>query len=190
MWYLYQITNRITQRKYYGITDDFHRRMEQHQSLRTASEKPLYKDMRVFGVENFDSAILETFGTKEEVLEKEKQMINLDVSCYNLARPRLVKKERRKVQGVITLEERELALERLNSSIERMDLSEALRMMRQVLNMDQESYARYTKVSKTMIARIESGKANPTAKVLNALGAPFGFRVGFQKTTDFLDTQF
>jgi len=180
MWYLYQITNKITQRKYYGITDDFHRRMDQHQSLRLASEKPLYVDMRTYGVDNFDSAIIQVFETKQEVLEKEKQLIHLDVSCYNLSRPRLTKKDRTKVQGHITKEERELALERLNASLDKMEISQALRLMRLVLNMDQETYAKYTKVSKSMIARIESGKANPSIKVLNALGAPFGFRIGFQ----------
>jgi group I intron endonuclease len=184
MWYLYQITNRITQRKYYGITDDFHRRMEQHHSLRNASEKPLYKDMRVFGVENFDSAILQTFPTREEVIAKENELISLDVSCYNLMRPRLNKKNRVKVSKSLTLEEREIALERLNSCIDRMEIAEALKLMRQVCNMDQKTYANYTNVSKNIISKIETRKANPNLKVLNALGAPFGFRIGFQKVED------
>ena len=60
---------------------------------------------------------------------------------------------------------------------ETLDIAKALRMTRQVVNKNQNEYAKLVKVSKKVIADIESGKGNPTLVTLNKLFAPMGFEI-------------
>lgn len=62
----------------------------------------------------------------------------------------------------------------------RIDIADATRMMRKVLRMTRRDYAeKIVKLSFETLQAIETRKANPTLKTLEALGKPFGLKVGF-----------
>ena len=60
------------------------------------------------------------------------------------------------------------------------DIATATRKMRKILGMNRLEYAeKIAKVGFETLQAVETGKGNPTIKTLRAIGAPFGFDVGF-----------
>jgi DNA-binding XRE family transcriptional regulator len=62
-----------------------------------------------------------------------------------------------------------------------LELSQALRLLRKILDKNQVEYAKMVGVSKKIIADFEIGKGNPTIGTLNRLFAPIGFKAGLVK---------
>lgn len=62
----------------------------------------------------------------------------------------------------------------------RVDIGTATRKMRKILGMNRHEYAeKIAKIGFETLQAVETGKGNPTIKTLRAIGAPFGFDVGF-----------
>lgn len=62
----------------------------------------------------------------------------------------------------------------------RVDIGTATRKMRKILGMNRHEYAeKIAKVGFETLQAVETGKGNPTIKTLRAIGAPFGFDIGF-----------
>lgn len=60
------------------------------------------------------------------------------------------------------------------------DIGTATRKMRKILGMNRHEYAeQVAKIGFETLQAVETGKGNPTLKTLRAIGAPFGFDVGF-----------
>jgi group I intron endonuclease len=55
---VYKITNLINLKSYVGITDNFHCRWQEHQRASLKDDKPLYRAIRKYGIENFKFEIL------------------------------------------------------------------------------------------------------------------------------------
>ena len=61
-----------------------------------------------------------------------------------------------------------------------LSLGEATRKMRKSLGMNRKDYAeQILKISHDALQAVETGKGNPTLKTLQAIGKPFGLKVGF-----------
>ena len=94
--FLYQITNKVNNKKYFGITESYEARMQYHrtrcfQPVHKEYEKPLYRAFRKYGLENFDFKILLSDLTKEEASQQEIKMIELHKSTthengYNVSK--------------------------------------------------------------------------------------------------------
>lgn len=83
---IYKIENKINKKIYIGQTINFKQRKNYHkeEAFREKSKaynRPLYKDIREFGIENFEITIIDTADTLEELNEKEKFWIN-KFDCY------------------------------------------------------------------------------------------------------------
>lgn len=62
----------------------------------------------------------------------------------------------------------------------RLSLAEATRKMRKIIGMNRRDYAeKVLKIGFETLQDVETGHGNPTLKTLRAIGAPFGFEVGF-----------
>jgi len=62
----------------------------------------------------------------------------------------------------------------------RIDIGTATRKMRKILGMNRHEYAEnVAKIGFETLQAVETGKGNPTINTLRAIGAPFGFDVGF-----------
>lgn len=92
-YYVYIITNTITGRKYYGSTK-VNLRWGAHKNIATIGDKanprayyrPLYVDMREYGIENFTFDRLDgDYSTKALARVKEYKLILSDRSCYNIS---------------------------------------------------------------------------------------------------------
>lgn len=85
---IYVITNKINGYAYIGQSTDIDKRWYNHKSVyknKSAHEYnyPLYKDMRKFGIDNFDIKIIEKVENKDLLLKKEHYWINLLKPKYN-----------------------------------------------------------------------------------------------------------
>jgi group I intron endonuclease len=81
-YYVYRIRNVITNKLYFGETNDIKRRFGVHKSAINMSEEQikkscprLYRSMQKHGAENFEYTILEDYATKEEALAAETAYI-------------------------------------------------------------------------------------------------------------------
>ena len=83
-----------------------------------------------------------------------------------------------KVKKVNRSEVRELLFEGVRA--EALSIAQALKMTRQIVSKNQAEYAKLVKVSKKIIADIESGKGNPTLSTLNRLFTPVGIEVSLR----------
>lgn len=84
---IYKITNQINGKVYIGQSTNIKRRWRQHQKTaydvnNKDYEKPLYRAIRKYGIENFIFEILEEC-LKKELNEKEKRYISLYNSFFN-----------------------------------------------------------------------------------------------------------
>ena len=81
MYFVYQITNLINNKKYFGSTNDIQRRWREHKSHSSNINShdynyPLQQAFRKYGVENFEFKILpEEFETRYDAEEYEQKMI-------------------------------------------------------------------------------------------------------------------
>jgi len=69
----------------------------------------------------------------------------------------------------------------LISRLERLGpgMSQATKMIRESLGLNQQDFAQLIGISKPQLARVERGEANPTQDTLEAIGKPFGLVLGF-----------
>jgi group I intron endonuclease len=82
--YLYQATNTITGNKYYGITNNFKRRLSAHRTMVLRGKKTKFYDaVRGYGWDAFVWEVLEE-GTDDAIAQKEVELIKADSTCYNL----------------------------------------------------------------------------------------------------------
>lgn len=79
--YLYEIVNKISGTKYYGITVNPKQRWYSHKQMR--HKTPLYSAMRSYGLDNFELNILAE-GPEEHIAQMEIDLIKSDPDCYNL----------------------------------------------------------------------------------------------------------
>lgn len=73
--YLYAIVNKITGATYFGITNNFEKRMSSHKSYNCDDNRKLYNSIKKYGWENFDKEIVLTSRCRTEILEFEKYYI-------------------------------------------------------------------------------------------------------------------
>lgn len=73
---VYRITNRINEKVYVGCTSELDKRTKSHfEDLAKTKNRPLYVDMRKFGVDNFDLEVLQSYKTRKLMLEGEIEWI-------------------------------------------------------------------------------------------------------------------
>jgi len=86
MWSVYQIVNKISGNKYYGITKNARLRWNAHKhAALTANKKsPLYDAIRSYGWDQFEMQVLESGLSPEEAGHIEIGLIAGDTTCYNL----------------------------------------------------------------------------------------------------------
>lgn len=85
MYYIYEIYNKVSGRKYIGMTANHKKRFEQHMNhLRYGkhSSKLLQRDFVLYGKNSFDYRILETVENKTEAHQREKHYMILNKSYY------------------------------------------------------------------------------------------------------------
>lgn len=83
--YLYCITNKVSGRKYYGISVDYKQRWATHKSAAKHKryKTPLYDAMNSYGVDCFELCVIDS-GSPEQMAAKETELIASDATCYNL----------------------------------------------------------------------------------------------------------
>jgi len=81
--YLYQYQNKVSQRKYYGITVNTKRRNASHKWAAKTKKTPFYDAVRKYGWEGFEFSVISE-GTQEEISLEEIRLISEDTGCYNL----------------------------------------------------------------------------------------------------------
>lgn len=62
---------------------------------------------------------------------------------------------------------------------EQPDVAQAARWIREAIGLNQKAFAALVGLSTPQIARLERGEANPTLDTLQAVGKPFGLKIGF-----------
>lgn len=70
--YLYSLVNKITGSTYFGVTNNFKRRMNEHQRGVLGGNRKLYNSIRKYGWDNFEIDIVMIVKCRSEVLELEK----------------------------------------------------------------------------------------------------------------------
>lgn len=85
---------------------------------------------------------------------------------------------RRKIAKDILPEERERFYNELMEG--RLSLAETSRRMRELLDLDQEEYARLINIAPRTLIDLETGKGNPTLKTLEKIGKPFGLELVYK----------
>lgn len=74
-FYVYSIENTINGKLYIGCTTDILGRLATHRSRMRSSNRPLYRDMVKFGVDNFTVYILEKFSSEKDAANCESFLI-------------------------------------------------------------------------------------------------------------------
>ena len=80
---LYQYQNKVTGRKYYGISLNPENRKRSHRYYAPRRKTPFYAAVKRYGWEGFEYSILAT-GSKEIIASLAIEKIANDPSCYNL----------------------------------------------------------------------------------------------------------
>lgn len=62
---IYKITNNVNNKVYIGVTENFRSRKNGHVWASKRVEKPLYRAMRKYGLENFKFEIIEETNDRE-----------------------------------------------------------------------------------------------------------------------------
>jgi group I intron endonuclease len=82
---VYQFVNRVSGRKYYGITKNIHTRTSAHKSAaKRGAKSPFYCSVRKYGWECFELSILHSNLPQEDASKLEIALIATDDRCYNL----------------------------------------------------------------------------------------------------------
>lgn len=82
--FLYQIVNKVSGNKYYGIAVNTRKRMYVHKHCwKNGTKSPLYDAMRKYGWDSFELEVLEE-GAPDYIAAKEIELIASDPNCYNL----------------------------------------------------------------------------------------------------------
>jgi len=85
---------------------------------------------------------------------------------------------RRKIAKEILPEERARLHQDLLAG--KLTLAETSRRIRELLDMDQDEYAKLANIAPRTLIDLETGKGNPTLKTLEKLGKPFGLSLVFR----------
>jgi len=87
MFYVYKLTNKITQKYYIGFTNNISNRVNSHKcSAKSGKKSKLYSNIRKYGFDNFDLSVLFQSEDRTSALSKEIEFIDLeDKQCLNLA---------------------------------------------------------------------------------------------------------
>lgn len=88
---------------------------------------------------------------------------------------------RRKIPREILSAERERFHDQLMNG--ELSLAQASRRMRELVDLDQDEYARLVGVAPRTLIDLEGGKGNPTLKTLQKIGKPFGLKLVFRPRT-------
>lgn len=85
--YVYQITNLINGKKYYGITNDYKKRWGNERSYPSDPKRRqvIQEAIHKYGKENFQFEVLYSHLTIEEAIAKEAELIENNVDGYNIA---------------------------------------------------------------------------------------------------------
>lgn len=75
--------------------------------------------------------------------------------------------------------ERQMLVTYIRANCQNHSISELSRLMRFAIGIKQNIWAKHLGTSPFTIKSIESGKANPTLKTLNAMGKLFGLKIAF-----------
>ena len=86
-------------------------------------------------------------------------------------------KPNQKLLSLDSIERRRLFYENIEAGT--LTLSDTVKLMRKLIGKTQPEFAKLVKVTLPLIRAIEQGRANPTAKTLNKMGAPFGLQIIF-----------
>lgn len=89
-------------------------------------------------------------------------------------------RERIRKETPLSSEERVTRRDALLAEIENLDIVEAVKAMRHALGKTQTEYARMAGITRRTLSLIETGQFNPSLQVLENIGRPFGFEVGFR----------
>src|ERR1700686_2320173 len=75
-FYVYQLKNKLNNKLYIGESKDPYKRLIRHKSIANCKKGYIiHAAIRKYGIENFDFSILYSFETKQEALNKEKELI-------------------------------------------------------------------------------------------------------------------
>lgn len=75
-WCVYVISNLMNQRKYVGITSNFKRRMQGHETAaRCGRGNVLHASMRKHGISSFVASVVVFLSSRQEALEEERRVI-------------------------------------------------------------------------------------------------------------------
>ena len=80
---LYQYQNKVSGRKYYGITTNPKQRRAVHKFSAKSVKTPFYNAVRKYGWDNFEYSVL-VEGDLEHIANLEIEAIANDPKCYNL----------------------------------------------------------------------------------------------------------
>jgi DNA-binding XRE family transcriptional regulator len=80
----------------------------------------------------------------------------------------------------LTPEERDIRRQKLFADLDHLDVPNAVKAMRHALGKTQAEYAKMADITRETLSRIETGEYNPTLEILQKIGAPFGFEIGFR----------
>lgn len=87
---VYKVTNKISKKCYYGITENLYNRKANHKNRskkenrnKRGGKTPFYDAIRKYGWENFNWEIIFE-GSKKECSSLEIKLIKRDINCYNL----------------------------------------------------------------------------------------------------------
>lgn len=88
--FVYKITNKINNKQYIGITNDYERRWKEHQHLTKRYPSIISKAIKKYGAQNFNFELLEFGLSIKEAEEKEIELISvlntLTPNGYNIAK--------------------------------------------------------------------------------------------------------
>lgn len=62
----------------------------------------------------------------------------------------------------------------------KLTLAETLKRIREILDLDQDEYAKLVNIAPRTLINLETEKGNPTLKTLEKLGKPFGLSLVFR----------
>ena len=87
MYQIYEIVNKVSGRRYIGMTkNSLWQRFASHKHAAKSGKKSrLYDAMRSYGIDNFEINFLEKFDTKQDCCEREIFLIAEGENLYNLA---------------------------------------------------------------------------------------------------------
>jgi len=87
MYYVYKLTNKVNNKYYIGFTGDISKRLSSHKwASKSGRKSELYSSMVKYGFDSFELSVVFNSEDRNEALEKEIELIDLDDDmCLNLS---------------------------------------------------------------------------------------------------------